>query len=74
MAKPKSKKRTKCMDYAKVLKKLEEIIPEVGRLSTLARANGDMIASWMMATVYEDLCVNHRRIGNIRLTIKGDQS
>lgn len=52
---------------------LSDAIHEVILLQTKALNNGDQIAQWALGELYEDLVKSSNRLGQIRLTVKGDR-
>ncbi len=75
MATKKRVKKTKpSNDYKSALHNLGNLIDEMGRLLYKAQKNGDKIAMWTLTFIYDDLIKLHNRLGNTRLTVKGDQS
>jgi len=69
----KKKKQIKTLTYQETLDSIESAIGSTSLLLSDAQKNGDKIAMWALTFIYDDLIKSYHRLGNIRLTIKGDQ-
>lgn len=67
-------KQKKKASYKDALIELDNLIHTTGLLLSDAQKNEDKIAIWTLTFVYEDLIKTYSRLGNIRLTVKGDQT
>lgn len=68
------KKQIKTVTYKIALDSIEESIAQTSLLLHDAQKNGDKIAMWALTFIYDDLIKSYHRLGNIRMTIKGDQT
>ncbi len=68
------KKQIKTGTYKATLDSIEESIGRISLLLLDAQKNGDKIAMWALTFIYDDLIKSYHRLGNIRTTIKGDQT
>lgn len=68
------KKKIKTGNYTSALVSIEKSIAETSQLLYDAQKNGDKIAMWALAFIYDDLIKSYHRLGNIRNTIKGDRT
>jgi len=69
-----AKKPQKTESYLETLSDLENLISRFARLIQDAQRNGDLIAIWTLTHMYDDMIKTYHRLGNIRLTVKGDRS
>jgi hypothetical protein len=53
---------------------IAQSIGEISHLLQDAQKNHDLVAVWTLGFIYDDLIKNHTRLGNVRLTIKGNQT
>lgn len=69
-----AEKQKKKASYKDALMELDKLIHTTGLLLSDAQKNGDQIAMWTLTFVYEDLIKSYHRLGNVRLTVKGDKT
>ncbi len=69
----KKTKQIKTSTYRNAGELIARSIREVALLLSDAQKNHDLVAVWTLGFIYDDLIKNHTRLGNVRLTIKGNQ-